>query len=651
MNAIGIDLGTTNSCAGIWQNGHVEIIPNEYGKRTTPSVVSFGEEERFIGEDALRQLNRNPRNTIYEIKRFIGRSMDDPQVQSDLGQYSYYVCDPTGENRPQVYCSFRNEECLLYPEEVSAMILNKMRELCKIHTGGEIYKAVITVPAYFNDSQRQATKDAGEIAGLQVLRVLNEPTAAAIAYGLDKKYEESEDDKNILVFDLGGGTFDVSLLSLGSDGIFEVLAISGDSHLGGADFDQRLMKHIINRFETKYRTKVRLDNYKALQKIRIAAEKAKCSLSASQKAYVDIDSLVDGIDFQMMITRSEFEEMCSDLFDRCFVPVKQVLSDAKMDTSNVDDIVLVGGSTRIPKIQQLLSGFFDDKELCKSINPDEAVAYGAAIHAGILGQTAENFDETLPDYVLLDVAPLSLGIETAGGLMTVLIPRNTTIPITKSKMFSTAEDNQDSVTVQVYEGERTETKNNRLLGTFDLEGIEPAPRGVAQIQVTYKLDADGIFTVSASDVTKGIDKGSKKELHIKNDKGRLSPDEISEVIDNAKKFEEQDNKFKKLVQHRNNYENILYSMRSLADSDPKMQEFGTSEDRDMLRSVFKEETEWLEANGLRDIDDVSVYKDKMNYIHEKIVNPVVERVNEKIRIKKMQEEQERISKKNMKLEQ
>jgi L1 cell adhesion molecule like protein len=652
--AIGIDLGTTNSCAGVWQNGRVEIVPNEFGKRTTPSVVSFDQTERLIGEDAVRQMNRNPRNTIYEIKRFIGRSFSDKQVQTDLKNYSYAILDPTQEDRPQIYVEYRNEDRLFYPEEISAFILEKMKDVSSMHLGEEVYQAVITVPAYFNDSQRQATKDAGKIAGLNVLRVLNEPTAAAIAYGLDRKYESSKKDTNILVFDLGGGTFDVSLLTLGCDGIFEVRAISGDTHLGGADFDQALMKHIILSFESKYRTKIPHDNYKAWQKIRQAAEKAKCALSTTLKTYIEIDALVDGIDFSMQITRSEFENLVDDLVQRCLIPVKQVLYDSRIEASNVEDVVLVGGSTRIPKIQQVLSEFFGGKELCKSINPDEAVAYGAAIQAGILSQTAENPDESLPDYVLLDVAPLSLGLETAGGLMTTLIKRNCTIPVTKSKVFSTAEDDQDTVTVQVYEGERTETKHNRLLGSFDLEGIELAPRGVPQIEVTFEVDADGIFTVTANDISKGVGKGNERKLHIVNNKGRLNEEQIEEMVRNAEKYKESDALFRKLMEVRNDYLNILYGIRSLVQTDERFKQFANEEEKKLLMDTFHAELEWVKKqenfesaksnNSATSVEPTEsatsarsagpdIYLEKMEFVQRDLVRGILEAVNERRKLK------------------
>lgn len=611
--AVGIDLGTTYSCVGVWRNDRVEIITNDQGNRTTPSYVAFSD-ERLVGEAAYNQAPMNPENTVFDSKRLIGRKWSDEVVQKDRMLWPFKVIQKAGD-RPAIQVTLKGETVEFFPEEISAMVLSKLKQDASNFLGTEVTEAVVTVPAYFSDSQRVSTKDAGAIAGLNVLRIINEPTAAAMAYGLDKR----GDEQNIMIYDFGGGTLDCTIVSV-YNGVFEVKATGGDTHLGGEDIDNILVEHFRQEFKRKFKHDI-ISNQRSIRRLRTACERLKRTLSTAAQANLEIDALYEGVDFYTKITRARFNELCNDLFLRCMQPLSSVLSDSKLSKKNIHEVVLVGGSTRIPRIQELITQFFDGKEPCKSINPDEAIAYGAAIQAAILSGKATG---AASECLLIDVTPLSLGVESSGGVMAPIIPKNTTIPVTKSKTFSTNHDNQESVKIKIFEGERPLTRDNHCLGTFEMHNIPPMPRASPRIEVTFELDANGILTVRAEE--KGS--GKQSSLTITNDQGRLTPEQIEAMLAQAKAFEEEDKVRAELLDWRNSLENYAFNIKSRL-GEHAFNELLTDDERQSLSSHAEQALTWLDDNDAPPLAELQEQLKTLEHIYGPVVAAVTTRQQEK----------------------
>ncbi|CAH1439573.1 unnamed protein product [Lactuca virosa] len=599
--AIGIDLGTTYSCVAVWKNDRIEIIPNAQGYRTTPSCVAFVDAARLIGDGAKNQATINPANTIFDAKRLIGRRFSDSKVQEDKKLWPFKVIEGPSDT-PKIVVSYKGKAKEFLAEEISSMVLGRMKELAESYVGKPVKDAVITVPAYFNDSQRQATKDAGTIAGLNVISMINEPTAAAIAYGLEEPFKMIEKKKNVVVFDLGGGTFDVSILTMveGEFGTFEVKAVAGDTHLGGEDFDNRMVDHCVKEFKRKWKKDL-TPNKKALGRLRCACEKAKRILSSDTLTSIELDCLHEGIDFSMKFSRAKFEDLNMEYFDRCIKTLEACLSDAKIKKPEVNEVILVGGSTRIPKVQCMLQKLFYQKELYKSLNPDEAVAYGAAVMAAKL---SGNSDKRCRDLVLLDVTPLSLGIEVRGKRFSIVIPRNTPIPMKKSKNYCTSRDNQTSLDIMVYQGERAKSTDNHLLGKFTISGIPPASKRVATCIVYFEIDASGILTVTAEILSTG----KMNKLMITNETRRLSKQEIEQMVKDAEDYKHEDQEYKKKVDAFNALEDCIYDMKN------KIKNMAYSERLKIMERTIADTTKWIEHHEDASIDEVQAMKENLESI-------------------------------------
>nr|XP_043613784.1 heat shock cognate 70 kDa protein-like [Erigeron canadensis] len=607
--AIGIDLGTTYSCVGVWQHNQVEIIPNDQGNRTMPSCVSFTDGGILTGEAAKNQVAVNPTYTVFDAKRLIGRRFNDANVQQDMKLWPFRVIKGANDI-PKILVSYKGEEKEFAAEEISSMVLRKLKETAEQYLGKIVKDAVITVPAYFDDSQRQATKDAGHVAGLNVLQIINEPTSAAIAYGLDMKSDLNR-ETNVLIFDLGGGTFDVSIVAIDQKGKLQVKAVGGDTHLGGQDFDNVMLDHFVTQFNKKHKTDAS-GNLKALGRLRVACEKAKRVLSSSTETTIEIDGLHQGIDFNMRISRAKFENLNSDFFTKCIATVESCLNDAKLSKKYIDEVVLVGGSTRIPKVQQLLQEFFDGKELSKRIHADEAVAYGASVLAAKLsGEKSQK----VKDLVLLDIVPLSLGVNVRGGLLSVVIPRNTPIPAKKNKNFISIEDNQKTMDFNVYQGERAIAKDNNWLGYFEVP-VPPAPKGKAKVNVVFEIDGNGILKCTGEDISTGL----KKKIRINSDKQRLSKEEIDKMLKDAKKYKLEDEEYKKAAFARNALEeyidNIKIKIKTIGKTNKAKLH---KEDMKKMENAIADASDSLDGNEL---EDVGTYEKTLNQL-EKLCFPII----------------------------